>query len=903
MTARINLQLTKDENGFLLNGERSYDFQSGVEYVISSDSDIWVTWSDTNSHIQEATVTGSQILLQNLTCADHHRYVSDALMYYVQFKKFLDLDGIPIGLWDKEIDVAIDEEKLNLDVSNFISDVIIPSRKFMTNGSFEELFNLEQEDNLEQNISVVPVSDLTVRDFYFKSSDRYLAVLNGGTRIDPSHYKAFFVKNGDFNRIDLSEIPSGELLIKTDLCHNVRNNGSKEVTIIVREGDERKFFFNAYDFSYKTNFVGRGLASPENAVVIMNQFDDYALSKYPELYQFLKTYYNYENMVGTATSFERNMSDYFDIDKMPDDLLRKKIQTVFEPVDSVVVESRLFAKRLIDFFKAKGTPESFAWLANAMFQKPATIRRFSDEIIKLSSRETKKLLVIPIVSDDLLRLQTTGDVNKLGITYSSLDDIGSGLIGVMFQGRSSNSVGLVEDVEKKTYQLKDVYLLKCSVKSGEFEDGEFVDVKRLSGHVNLNQITIAQKMTGINSVSIVDGSSGYSVGEELEVKSYTGQGFRARVSRVDANGKIIGVQIDEAGWFYNSNADSVVIHNDDKIGSISFDPSQLNNSHVVDSGKLGYAVLDGDVVPVEVIGTSIWVNKTYEINRGAYMTRHPIAASRYRSDPVFFGKGFDNRTVYVVDQFDRAKKLNVEITTDIVSLLATDRTLYIVTNLDLITVSIEDIYSLTPKFKRFQPSSTSDFLRTYFIVGNKLYGLTANRVLQIDPDGSIPNSWAIGDAYDFSAYQKVSDVDTLYLGKGGTLSAYQWFSGQKKAVLEPVFGFNYELDLSEYDTRDVLSGSSKINDNDIYQDFSFGVVLNETTDGYMENFKKLVNPAGYKIKGIHLLEAASLSSDTQSIDVIINPFPMPPQGYNYLVNDDGAYLVNDDGAYLIASEG
>ncbi|AKE44713.1 baseplate wedge subunit [Sinorhizobium phage phiM9] len=901
MVARIDLKLERDENGFHLNGQRSVDFQAGVEYVISADDDIWVTWYDEQSHLQSAVPVNNVINLHNLTCVDHHRYVSDSLLYYVRYKKPIDLHGIPIGLWDKELEDILEDVQLEDDVSEYISNVILPSRKFETNGSFEELFNLEQEDELKYGTEVFPTTDNSVKDYFFNQSERYVAVIKDGSRVSQDLLKAYFVRNGNFNRIELLENTTSQVFVRTDLCHNARGNGSKQVTIIVREGDERKFFFNTYDQKLKTSLVGRGARSPENTTVIRNQFDDYVLTNFPELYEFMKAYYDYENIAGSASSFMRNMSDYFDVDVMPENLLRKKIQTVFGPVDSVVMDKRLLSKRLIDFFRSKGTPESFKWLANAMFKKEATIRRFTDEIIRLSeSDDVAKYLVVPIAFEDIERLLTSGDVKKLNITYSNADDIANGLIGFVFQGRSTNSFAIVESVEKKEIQKKIFYVLRCVVKNGEFEDGELLDIRQISGHVNLNQLTLQHKRIAIRHVEVVNSSRDYSIGDSVVAISNTGEGFDAYVSRVDDNGSIKNIRVTNGGWFYRPAVDSLMIENDFRNVSIEFDPSKVKDASVIRTDGMTYTTLDGEVVPVEIVGTSLLVNKTYEINKGEYMANRPIGSSRYNNSVVFFGKDLTNGRILVVDEFDRAKQLDVEFTSDIIGIVATDRTLFVVTNTGFTTIAIADIYKSNPPKREVFVTSASGYPRAVFQVNNRMFCLTTANVIEVDSEGTVIGTWPVNKTYDFASHQRVGNVDVLYLGAKGELSAYQWYQGDSFAVLKPVYGYFTEEIVEESGSKNVLSGSSKIQDNDVYQDFSFGIVLDESTDAYMKNFNQIINPAGYKIFGVRSYDSTDVSVVAGSTNAEVNPLELPPIGYVYVVNGNDEYVVNEDDEFLIA---
>ncbi|QNH71780.1 hypothetical protein P9VFCI_197 [Rhizobium phage P9VFCI] len=868
MTARINLTLSKDETGFHIDGNRSFDFQAGVEYVLSSDENVWVTWKDNTTSLTKFDTPTKVLNLNNLTCVDHHRYAADSLLYYVQAKKIVDLQGIPIGLWNKEIEDVISEYALEDDIQKYISSIILPQRRFNTNGTFEELFNLEQEDYELPEEVIYPTNDSAEREYSFERSERYLAIVSNGERVPSDLYRAFFVKNGDFNRVKLFENHSFPLYVRSDLCHNVRNNGTKTITVRVREGDERKFFFNSFDTSYKTSFVGRGINSPENIVTIRNQFDDYIISNYPQIYEFVKSYYDYENLATSPSSFFRNMSDYYDVDKMPEALLRDKIKKVFPFVDSVQVDKRLFAKRVIDFFKNKGNKNSFAWLSNAFFKKTSGIHRYSDDLIRLSMSPVTTYLVVNIHYTDLQRIIVAGDAKKLGVDSGMIDDLADALVGNVFQGRSSGSTALIEKYEKIWIQKQAFYKFYCSAKNSEFEDGELLDIRRIDGNININRYTSEMTKKGIVGVEIVDGAFGYSYGQVIQAETLTGEGFKAEVVDVDKNGAIKNVKVLDSGWYYRPVTDTVFVDNDFRRDKISFDASQISFASLVRSSGYRWTFLDGDVVETKIVKTDLSIDDKYNLNRNQYVFNNPIASSRLNNSVLFFAKGLDSRSVYAIDQFDKATKINVKFTSDIVNLYATERSLIVVTNNGLSTMAIADVLKKYPTVKETIIQSSAGFVRTIFIVNNRLFGFTANNIVELDAEGDVTNSWSVNRIYDFAAFKVNEKVSTLYLGSGSNLYAYQWFDGETKAVLKPVFGNFYKVFEEDESSKNKLSGSSVFSDNSLYQDFSFGIELDETTDKYMNEYKKLVNPSGYKVTGVHRDEIAS--SDELQLEVVLD---------------------------------
>lgn len=858
MFPKVVLQVTRDSFGFLIDGKREFDFVSGVEYVLESTSDLWVRW---NEQYREETFEkiGNRYHVHNLTCKDHHRYAADSLLYYSQFSTIGDLSGVPFGLLGKEVENVVDPSILGNDVQDYVSQTVLPQRRFLSNSSFEALFNLEQENWISPETLIFPSSSSQETRYEFQNSDRYIAILDLDERVSPDLYKTFFVHNGDSHFIEMSYVPTN-LRIFTDLCHNARNNGSKRVSIVVREGDERRFYINDANGRNLNDLVGRGKPSPKEIVSVRNQFDSYVMSNFPELFNLINLYYSYENLSGTGTSFIRNMSDFFDVDKMEEEILVRKIKQVFPSFDSVIVEPRLFAKRMIDFFKTKGSVDAFAWLGNVFFGKELTVYRYSDDVIRLSQSTVRPRTEFYLCSEDIERIRRNDSI--FDFEDLSTESIAKTLVGFTIHGRSTNSTGLVEEVTVVRHNRREFLLVSMSVKNGSFSDDENYDVKNLSDHISLNTETLKKSRIGIVGVQIEDGASGYSLGERVLSSSKTGNGFVAFVNHVDDDGKIKSVKIENSGWSYDQHRDTELsVENDSRIRATKFEDIDLNKSLKILSGNIGYVNYDKEVHPLKFDVRRLMVGTISVDYKNVFM--NIVAAGRSNSELFVFRTDASRRKIFS-ENGNRTNRIKINIDSDVVGLSTNDRSLFVLTDVSLYSVSLDEVHSENPKWKRIVVKNSFGKVRAVFVSRGNMYGLTRSNLLKISPDGTISRLYQLDREYTYGYSKKTGSVETVYLGSDGDLYSNQFFGGSKKAVLRPIFGRKLNKFLESESLRNTLSGNSKIQDNDLYQFFSIGTQIDESTDLYLENFKSINNPAGFKVTGIYPIQRKDMMSNVQS---------------------------------------
>lgn len=881
----VELEVEVDEYGFKIDGNRFYEFEPGIRYVLNSKEDLWVFWNDDARAVVELNGTTDHIKPLNLTSPEHHKYVSNSLLYMQMFKSIANSYGTPVGLLSREIEETVPPPEV-IDFFEFDehwNDTIMSSRKFLTNGTEEDLFNLEQEDWLPSHEIDVSYDPYTSVVKFFDRSERYFSIAVDGKRLDPSQYQAQFISNSPHQLVQFRNPVSGHIYYRSDLCHNARNNGSTRVELIIREGDERSFYMNSFNGSFKFSLVGKGKPAPTERVYIRQQIDDYILNRYPELYAFLVTYFDGQNIGGEAQSYLRNMIEYTDVDVMPRELLEKKLRNVFTPFDTSRVDPRILAKRMVDFFQRKGTQPSYEWLSNALFEKKSELHRFSGDVIRFSYGDWHQYIGIMLSEEDLLEILEDPALPIIFTKGDTVEDVADALIGHTIIGRVTNSVAAVEGYEVFEFNRAKFYRLRCTLMTGEFDQSEPIDIRRISNILNINRSSSKAEAIGIVDFEIENRGIGYKIGQEVVVKSFTGQGLIASVGHVDLKGGIKSVRVDNQGWFFEQfKPNNVSIISDQVFSKSEFDFTKVEEkSHVVEVGNFGYVSILNSVYPIILREDHIEI-AGHSINKNFYALSDTFCASAVNGRTWFFAKSSQENKVLVIDTEDNAFTLNFDPTEEIVFVKADSRTLFISTGDELHSFDVsEAVNSNEPKKKTFTFYSEHGTVRSLFIIDNALYGVTETHLLKFDNAGVEQDVFELGRVYDFTEYLRTGETETLFMSSEGNLYAYQWYTKNNEAKLKPIFGRINRIHDDGRRDNNVWSGHAKLHDNLIYQDFSLGIVLEESTNSYMKVFDEMVNTSGFRYWGVRKYDAGFL----EAMDIFVESATsseFPPLGYEFV---------------------
>ena len=884
MPAIIHLDVTRDDYGFLIDGRRDYHFEQGVEYYLKADFPLWVTWGNDTIFTKVENGKTDVINVYNLTCPDHHRYNNDAQLYYIWLQRLGDLAGTPIGLIGKEVNDPIPEDIPNTVIGSEDNwtGVIEQYKKYLTNDTFADLFNLEQVEYIAPHVVELLNQPGQVRPYKFVGSERYLGVVLNGERLPSNQYSAEFLPGSDTHKIFTKDFIEGEIIVKADLCHNAYENGSKYVKIFIRKGDEREFFISNAKKTCERIFTGKGIPSYPNRIEVRSQFDSFVLEQYPQLFEFLQIYYDLEGFSGTAQSYLRNMIEYHDVDTMPDAELAKKIRRVFTPSPASDSDPRLLVKRLVDFFQNKGNLPSYKWLSNVLFQKDTELHRFSKDVLKLDDAEWHSRTRITLTTEDIEGLQTPIARAGIGVPESADNDtVAFGLIGHMIQGRTSTATAVIEDVVKVVFQRQVLYQVYFTIQSGDFEQSEPIDIKQVNSQLTINSKSYNSSEMAVIGFDIIDGGVGYTPGQFVEIESTTGDGFEAFISRVGPKGQVKEIIINSPGWFFRPwEINPVVVENDYLSHQKPFDLSKIGSEIVeYQSGYIGYTMVNGELLGLSMAeggGTSI--GSRWIINRDGRLYPNVIAAGVIKSSQYFFGITLDSRRLAIVNTRDELVFFNYDFG-EILNVFSNGRTLFVLGQRTLYSFDMQKMLDpITPEATVFELSPlVSGTTRSMFMLGTALYGFSDTSIVKFDLKGFEEEVYPFPQRIVSSSYTRRGDLYNLYLGAdNGNMYLYQWYDGTPRLKAKPIYGRIDKVMKLKNGIMNTLSSYSVLNDNDVYQDFSLGIVLDEFTNTYMKTYGEVINTAGFKYYGIMKREMNDLEAGSIGIESAI------PDGYDYV---------------------
>uniref|UniRef100_A0AAU8HYG2 Baseplate wedge subunit n=1 Tax=Rhizobium phage IG49 TaxID=3129228 RepID=A0AAU8HYG2_9CAUD len=859
MAPRIHLEVTKDEKGFLIDGKRNYGFEAGVEYHLFSETPMWATWTDGDLFTKVESGKTDVVEVYNLTCPDHHRYNNDSQLYYIWMTQIGAIGRTPIGLINKEIPdiVPIVPPETKVGGSGW-NGIIEEHKKYLTNNTFEELFNLEQVKYIPPKEVEFINSEVDVTPYQFKDSQRYISVSVDGRRVESKLYSAEFLPGSDMHKIFFKNYIDGEIITKTDLCHNVYENGSTHIRVLFREGDERTFYLSDEKKSFDSFLECKGMPSPDHRIETKSLFDSFVLDQYPNLFEFIQSYYDVEGFAGTAQSYLRNMMDYSDVDKMPEEELAKKIRMIFTPTTDDGSDPRLLVKRLVDFFSNKGNLPSYKWLSNVLFKKESSLHRFSKYVLKLSDAEWHSLTRITLSGDDIAALLDPSFSRVFETDdATSIDEMASKLEGFTIEGRTSQTEAVVEYVEKQIFQRQVFYHVYVTVQFGEFFQNEPIDVKNMPTQITINSKTYNSEFFGIIGFDIVQPGNKYIPGQEIKMKTTTGDGFSAYISRVGNKGEAKEIIVSNPGWFFQPREEDKPYVEDD-FGTMEkeFDPAKIFDEKIEFlSGNIGYVNVGWkpEIIKQAPSG-GITIGDRWTINRNNVAYPTLVASATIDSKLMFFGVALNSKNVIIMTAADEQRILDwvPEGDEELIGITANDRTLFILGQRNIYSFDLRKVLAvdLIPPQKFVLNTPEYGVVTSIFSLGSILYAFADGKIVSLNYKGDKIESHDFPGRVDFSSYTRRGDFYNLFFSIEGNLFIYQWYDGNPRLKANPIYGRVEKVKRLKNGIMNTLSSYSVFNDNDVYQDFSLAIKMDVFTNTYMKTYDETINTSGFKHYGL-----------------------------------------------------
>jgi len=280
--------------------------------------------------------------------------------------------------------------------------------------------------------------------------------------------------------------------------------------------------------------------------LISSQVPFFVRDDHTTFVRFLEAYYEFLEQEDQVVNSIKQVNTYYDVDLTIDDFSAYLYKTFLKLIpEDAIVDKDLILKNIKDFYRARGTEKAARFFMRALFGEEIDFYYPKKDILK--------------ASDGKWYIQKSLRVNDT-MVESVADDSLTALehfIGIQIRGSSSNTTALVERVDRFYEQGTLIDELVISNIDGTFENGETVSgswndvesVKSISANI----------FSGIlNTITIVNGGTGYSVGNPVILLSNTGSGACAYIAQV-STGNISALSIYQSmGGAGYQNTDNVV---------------------------------------------------------------------------------------------------------------------------------------------------------------------------------------------------------------------------------------------------------------------------------------------------------------------------------------------------------
>ena len=225
---------------------------------------------------------------------------------------------------------------------------------------------------------------------------------------------------------------------------------------------------------------------------IDSQFPGFIREEGPQFVAFMKAYFEYLEQNGKAVNAARSIKDNQDIDRTVDSFVEYfRKQFMVNIPKEVLADKRLLTKHIREFYRSRGSQESYRFLFRALFNAEIEFYYPGDDILRASDgrwvRETKLRVGAPFS----INPESLGGVNVTGVT--------------------SGARALVQSVTATIASGLTLYDMVVENISGSFVDGERV--------VNSegNFVTVSAQVGPLINVGIQNGGAYHNIGDIIEI--------------------------------------------------------------------------------------------------------------------------------------------------------------------------------------------------------------------------------------------------------------------------------------------------------------------------------------------------------------------------------------------------
>ena len=605
---------------------------------------------------------------------------------------------------------------------------------------------------------------------------------------------------------------------------------------------------------------------------IDTQFPGFVREEGPQFVAFLKAYFEYMEQSGKATNAARSIRDNQDIDRTVDsfvDYFRK--QFMLNIPKNVLADKRLLTKHIRDFYRTRGSQESYRFLFRALFNQEIDFYYPGDDILRASDGRW--------VQETRLRVGAPSNINPRTLE------------GRRIRGVSSGATAFVEDIIATEALGLLVYDMTVREVIGVFSDGE-----RIVSVDNPNQFTTVNSQVGsIIDVDVIDGGAYHNLGDSLNISGAGSTEDASGVVTEVTNRSAVTVKIAKAGSGYTRDNSRLIVIDGNGVG---FDAKIESYTSQPIAGLSINTDIIGPMKDVRLNTPSFFVRRGANTARIANKLNGTVATSTVSNTITGTGTSFTTQLsvgdiVRIAGVANTARVHAITNATSFVSaitpfqnvtganayikLAAANVSSRLVTALTFSNTALFSINAITiinpgRGYNTNLPTITvvDDFIRKLnisdgfgnilgnnaVIVSNNAPGtITKMRVTSAGSnfnkyeDSIILNSTQSNAAFietQSGAFANGS-ASTRYLNRKKTFSA----TGRAKPSGFVSFPGRY------IDTKGFLSWNNRLQDNFYYQEFSYVIRVDKMLSKYRDIIKAVLHPAGAKMFGDYVITSSA----------------------------------------------
>ena len=596
--------------------------------------------------------------------------------------------------------------------------------------------------------------------------------------------------------------------------------------------------------------------------LVSSQVPFFVRNDHPNFVVFLEYYYKYLEQNNKNLDVIKNISDYKDIDLSIDPYSEKLYNTFMKILPKeMLADKNMILKNIKDFYRAKGTENAIRFLLQILYGKDAGFYYPKRDIFKASDA---KWLIEKSIRVGEVKINGSANSNIVGLNKFKSTRI---------RGNTSNATAIVETVDIFYENGFLVNELKLSNQVRDFTSGEEIFTKfDEEGQEKTLSGTIFSGI--ISEVIIVNGGTGYSVGDRAIVESNTGSGAVIQVASVSQGGlKTIGVIKAGAGY---QNGNSLLITGggtgasgaNANVLAVSADSVVHPNSYniVTSTISLEANTLISNSVYSNLNSSNANVTLANALSFFTYANTGPVT----RIEVISLGSGYTSVPSLDIVANSAVRSMGIlgrmEIVDGGLNYVVGD-----VIEFEDLSLGGERVFGTGAIANVTQVMANGKISQVKFqqvpghIIGGSGYTNSrlpkANVVTSTGNGANIVVTTILSDGEELVGFTddigRILELSILNRGSGyttaPTINLSNSGNGTAQVISTILTGvFTYPGRYVNDDS--IVSGFSFIQDRDYYQNYSYVIRSSESIEKYRKAIKDLAHPAGMKLFGEYLFE-------------------------------------------------